>query len=83
MPTCFVIMGFGEKNDLATGRKLNLDATYKHVIKPAVEGAKYTCIRADEVRHSGVICSTRLNWLSPTSRPPISTRSSNWASAMP
>jgi hypothetical protein len=55
MPTCFVIMGFGEKNDLATGRKLNLDATYKHIIKPAVEGAKYTCIRADEVRHSGVI----------------------------
>ncbi len=55
MPSCFVVMGFGEKNDLATGRKLNLDATYKNVIKPAVEAAGHSCIRADEIRHSGVI----------------------------
>lgn len=55
MPTCFVVMGYGEKTDLATGRKLNLDATYKNVIKPAVEAAGYTCIRADEIRHSGMI----------------------------
>jgi hypothetical protein len=55
MPSCFVVMGFGEKNDLATGRKLNLDATYKNVIKPAVEAAGHHCVRADEIRHSGVI----------------------------
>ena len=55
MPSCFVIMGFGEKTDLATGRKLNLDKTYKNIIKPAVEAAGYKCVRADEVQHSGVI----------------------------
>lgn len=26
-PTCFVIMGYGEKTDFETGRKLDLDAT--------------------------------------------------------
>lgn len=55
MPTCFVIMGFGEKTDLATGRKLDLDKTYKNIIKPAISAAGYDCVRADEVLHSGVI----------------------------
>ncbi len=55
MPDCFVIMGFGEKTDLATGRKLDLDKTYKNIIKPAVEAAGYNCVRADEILHSGVI----------------------------
>jgi len=48
-------MGFGEKSDPATGRKLNLDQTYKNVIKPAVASCGYDCIRADEIQHSGVI----------------------------
>jgi hypothetical protein len=55
MPNCFVIMGFGEKTDFATGRKLNLDKTYRNIVKPAVEAAGYACIRADEILHSGVI----------------------------
>lgn len=55
MSTCFVVMGYGEKTDLATGRKLNLDATYKNVIKPVATKAGYTCVRADEIRHSGMI----------------------------
>lgn len=55
MPTCFVIMGFGEKPDFATGRKLDLDKSYRNIIKPAVVAAGYECIRADEVLHSGVI----------------------------
>jgi hypothetical protein len=55
MPTCFVIMGFGEKTDLATGRKLDLDKTYKNMIKPAITAAGYDCVRADELVHSGVI----------------------------
>ncbi|UVK55365.1 hypothetical protein DBIPINDM_001873 [Mesorhizobium sp. AR02] len=55
MPKCFVIMGYGEKTDLATGRLLNLDATYQHIIKPAAEAAGYECVRADEVLHSGMI----------------------------
>ena len=44
---CFVVMGFGKKTDFATGRVLNLDATYEHIIKPAVEQSGYRCIRAD------------------------------------
>ena len=55
MPLCFVIMGFGEKTDFSTGRKLNLDKTYRNIIKPAITDAGYECIRADEVLHSGVI----------------------------
>ena len=55
MPVCFVIMGFGAKTDLATGRLLNLDKSYKNIIKPAVTTAGYECVRADEIQHSGVI----------------------------
>ncbi len=55
MPVCFVIMGFGLKTDLATGRVLNLDKSYKNIIKPAVTAAGYECVRADEIQHSGVI----------------------------
>jgi hypothetical protein len=55
MLSCFVIMGFGQKTDLATGRKLDLDKTYYNIIKPAVEAAGYNCVRADEVQHAGVI----------------------------
>jgi hypothetical protein len=55
MPACFVIMGFGKKTDFATGRTLDLDKTYKNIIKPAITAAGYDCVRADEVLHSGVI----------------------------
>jgi hypothetical protein len=54
-PTCFVVMGFGKKTDFATGRTLNLDKTYRNIIKPAITAAGYDCVRADEVLHSGVI----------------------------
>ena len=53
--TCFVVMGFGEKVDFESGRKLNLDATYRNVIKPAIEAAGLECVRADEITHSGNI----------------------------
>jgi hypothetical protein len=53
--TCFVVMGFGEKVDFQTGRKLNLDAVYRGIIKPAAEEAGLECYRADEIVHSGVI----------------------------
>ena len=55
LPSCFVVMGFGKKIDLATGRELDLDKSYKNIIKPAVTAAGYDCIRADEIQHSGVI----------------------------
>jgi hypothetical protein len=53
--TCYVIMGFGRKVDLPTGRTLDLDSTYLKIIKPAVEAAGLRCIRADEIIHSGRI----------------------------
>lgn len=53
--SCFVIMGFHEKTDFQTGRVLDLDKTYKGIIKPAAEDAGFECVRADEVQHAGVI----------------------------
>ncbi|MBM9547399.1 DUF4071 domain-containing protein [Leptospira sp. 201903074] len=55
MKTCFVIMGYGIKTDYSTGRELDLDKTYKNIIKPVVEESGFECIRADEIRHSGTI----------------------------
>ena len=53
--TCFVVMGFGKKTDFETGRALDLDRTYRNIIKPAVIAAGLECIRADEIKHSGPI----------------------------
>ncbi len=53
--TCFVVMGFGEKTDYKTSRVLDLDKTYKHIIKKAVIDAGLECIRADEIVHAGTI----------------------------
>src|SRR6188768_2669449 len=52
---CFVVMGFGIKTDYATGRKLDLNKTYRLLIKPVVEAKGVECVRADEIRHSGAI----------------------------
>jgi len=48
-------MGFGTKTDYATGRKLDLNKSYRLLIKPVVEEKGVECIRADEMRHSGSI----------------------------
>src|SRR5262245_39067639 len=53
--TCFVVMGFGKKTDFESGRTLDLDKTYRNIIKPAVADAKLKCVRADEIVHSGLI----------------------------
>ena len=52
---CFVVMGFGTKTDLATGRKLNLDISYNALIKPVLKEKGWLCIRADEIPHSNMI----------------------------
>lgn len=52
---CFVIMGFGEKKDPETNRTINLDETYKKIIRPAVESCGVKCVRADEITESGII----------------------------
>lgn len=53
--TCFVVMGVGRKTDFESGRTLDLDKSYKNMIKPAVEAAGLQCIRADEIVRSGLI----------------------------
>lgn len=53
--TCFVVMGYGKKTDFETGRTLDLDKSYRNIIKPAVEAAGLACVRADEIVHSGLI----------------------------
>ena len=53
--TCFVVMGFHKKTDFPTGRTLDLDKSYRLLIKPSVDECGLTCIRADEIAHSGVI----------------------------
>lgn len=55
MPTCFVVMGFGLKTDYAQQKTFDLDKSYRNLIKPAVEAAGFTCIRADEIQHAGNI----------------------------
>ena len=52
---CFVIMGYGQKQDPESGNSYDLDKTYDNVIKPAVEACGFTCIRGDEVVESGTI----------------------------
>lgn len=52
---CFVVMGFGVKTDFATGRKLDLNKSYRLLIKPVVESTGLVCVRADEMPHSGTI----------------------------
>ena len=52
---CFVIMGFGKKKDPDTNRTIDLDSTYKKIIRPAIESAGCKCIRADEIIESGII----------------------------
>ncbi len=52
---CFVIMGFGVKTDYVNGRKLDLNKSYRLLIKPVVEQKGLECVRADEITHSGSI----------------------------
>jgi hypothetical protein len=48
-------MGFGKKTDYPTGRILDLDKSYRNIIKPAAKAAGYDCTRADEIQHAGNI----------------------------
>jgi hypothetical protein len=52
---CFVVMGFGIKTDFATGRQLDLNKSYRLLIKPVIVQKGIECVRADEIRHSGTI----------------------------
>lgn len=52
---CFVVMGYGERHDYNSGKKINLDIVYKDIIKPAVVACGYECVRGDEVLDSCLI----------------------------
>lgn len=54
---CFVIIGYGEKVSYANGkqRKLNLDQTYKYLIKPVFDKLEIECFRAIDKNLSGSI----------------------------
>jgi hypothetical protein len=55
MPSCFVIMGYGNKTDFKQNKSFDLDKTYRNIIKPAVQAAGFSCERADDVQHARVI----------------------------
>ena len=61
--TCFVVMAFGKKTDYQTGRVLDLDKSYRNIIRPAVESAGMRCLRADEIQHAGNINLPMYEWL--------------------
>lgn len=48
-------MGFGKKTDPSTGNTIDLDQTYKNIIKPAATEAGLDCVRSDEIKESGLI----------------------------
>lgn len=53
--SCFVVMGYGQRRDLMSGKKLNLDKIYFEIIKPIAEECGYYCFRGDEIHDSGII----------------------------
>ena len=53
---CFVIQGFGKKQDYEQGKQFDLDASYS-VIKEAISNAGMECYRADELRTSTSVSS--------------------------
>ena len=61
--TCFVVTGFGNKTDYATGRVLNLDKTYEQLIRPAFDRAGINCFRAIDANLTGSIDSVMYKWI--------------------
>lgn len=46
MKTCFVITGYGVKKDYINNRDIDLDKTFKHIVKPVFEEMGYECKRS-------------------------------------
>jgi hypothetical protein len=53
-PLCFVLMPFGQKPGVG-GAVIDFDAVYRDLIKPAVDAAELTPLRADEEQAGGII----------------------------
>ena len=60
--TCFVIIGYGKKPSYASGkvRVLDLDQTYKYLIKPVFDELNISCYRAIDKNLTGSIDSFML-----------------------
>jgi hypothetical protein len=56
-PLCFVMMPFHATHD-SEGQRIDFDAVYHHIIRPAVEDAEMEPLRADEERRGGVFHKT-------------------------
>ena len=52
--TCFVIMPFGEKQDL-DGHEIDFDDIYRFFFKKAIEDLGIECVRCDEIEEAGSI----------------------------
>jgi len=52
--SCFVIQGYGKKQDYEQGKQFDLDASYE-VIKEAVSNIDIECYRGDELQTGGTI----------------------------
>ena len=50
--TCFVIMPFGEKTDMA-GQQIDFDDVYEFLIKPPLEQMKVEVFRCDKISSAG------------------------------
>ncbi|MEK8052868.1 TRAFs-binding domain-containing protein [Ideonella sp. DXS22W] len=61
--TCFVVTGFGNKTDHATGRVLNLDKTFEQLVQPACDAVEVNCFRAIDANLTGSIDSIMYRWI--------------------
>lgn len=53
--SCFVVMGYGQRRDPVSGKKVDLDKVYFEIIKPVAIECGYNCYRGDEIPDSGII----------------------------
>lgn len=60
---CFVIIGFGIKNDPNTGRSIDLDKTFTNLIQPVFKNLNIECFRAKDISHSGIIDAPMYEWI--------------------
>ena len=61
--TCFVVTGFGNKTDYATGRVLNLDKTYELLVQPACDAVHVNAFRAIDANLAGSIDAVMYRWI--------------------
>lgn len=63
--TCFVVMGFGKKQDYNSSKIIDLDLVYKKVLQPLFceQFLDYKLIRADDLKFSGNILKDMYTYL--------------------